>query len=218
MKIIALPDLHEGIKFLPPIAEQLAAVDLVLLVGDITNSSDHIAPMIDAVRQYNPAILAVSGNWDKPDSVDPYLTQENMNLHRCHRVIDDLVFFGVGGALISTSRTVNEISENDFRAFLHEAIAGADASLPKILVCHQPPFQTKVDKAWVGLHIGSKEVCAFIEETQPLLCFSGHVHEAAGIDQIGDTQVINPGPIWKGGYAYAEIVDQQIVALEIRRC
>ncbi|MBI5961808.1 MAG: metallophosphoesterase family protein [Chloroflexi bacterium] len=219
MRIIALPDLHEAITHLEGISQQLASVDLVLLVGDLTNSGSvvNVSRVINAVRQYNSSILAVPGNWDKVE-VDGYLSQIGINLHHRHIVMDGIAFVGVGAALYSPNRSPNEVSENDLKAFLEEAISGLDNSLPKILVCHQPPIQSLVDKTWSGLHIGSETIRTFIHETQPLLCFSGHVHEGVGIDSIGRTQVINPGPIWEDRYAYAEIVDQQIVALEIRSC
>jgi hypothetical protein len=39
MKIIALPDLHQGgIDHLSPIADAMSAANMVLLVGDLTNS------------------------------------------------------------------------------------------------------------------------------------------------------------------------------------
>jgi hypothetical protein len=60
-------------------------------------------------------------------------------------------------------------------------------------------------------------VRTYIETRQPLICFTGHIHEAKGIDRIGRTQIINPGPLWKGGYAYAEVEGGQIKTLEIRQ-
>jgi hypothetical protein len=39
MKIIALPDLHEDVKSLYQMGRALSEVDLVLLVGDLTNGS-----------------------------------------------------------------------------------------------------------------------------------------------------------------------------------
>jgi len=219
MKIIALPDLHETITHLTSISGELSAVDLVLLVGDITFSgrAAKAAYVIQAIRQYNSSILAVAGNWDKAE-VERYLSTEGINLHRRHVLIEGLAFIGVGGALYSPNRSPNEISEAHFKLFLEDAVAGLEDTCPQILVCHQPPFQVQVDKTWSDLHIGSKMIRTFIEENQPLICFSGHVHEGVGIDEIGSTKVINPGPLWEGGrYAYAEIVNQRIVALEIRK-
>jgi Icc-related predicted phosphoesterase len=61
------------------------------------------------------------------------------------------------------------------------------------------------DLAGIGRHVGSESVRAFIETVQPLLCFTGHIHEGRGMDSIGRTKVVNPGPLWTGNYAYARV-------------
>lgn len=218
MKVIALPDLHGGVNCLEPIADSLSAADVVLLVGDLTNSGGaaDTSHVVNTVRRYNESILAVPGNWDGPE-VSAYLAQEGINIHRRSVVIHGIAFIGVGAALFSILNTPNEIAESDFKTFLEEAASGLSATTPKILVCHQPPIHTLTDRTWTNLHIGSKAIRAFIEDSRPLVCFTGHVHEGIGIDSIGNTKIINPGPLWQGGYAYAEVVKQRIVVLEIRK-
>jgi hypothetical protein len=76
-----------------------------------------------------------------------------------------------------------------------------------IVLSHTPPFGTKVDLAYLNSHIGSRSVRRFVDEKKPFAVFCGHVHEAAGIDYIGETLVVNPGPAKKGKYALAEIND-----------
>jgi len=63
--------------------------------------------------------------------------------------------------------------------------------------------------------VGSKTVREFIKRTQPLICFTGHIHEGIGIDQVGRTKIVNPGPLSAGSYAYAEVTQEGIQALEI---
>ena len=217
MKIIALPDLHENIGRLEKIGAELSQVDLVLLVGDLTNSGKtaEASRVVDAVRQYNRSILAVTGNWDTPE-VEAYLTGHGLNLHRRNVIVDGIAFLGVGGSLPSPMNAPNEFSEVKFKEFLQEAAFGLEPSMPKILVAHQPPIETLVDKAWSDQRLGSRSVRAFIEEAQPVICFSGHIHEAVGMDTLGRTRLINPGPLSQGGYAYAE-VDPKVATLEIRR-
>ena len=41
---------------------------------------------------------------------------------------------------------------------------------------------------------------AFIEEHQPEVCITGHIHESAGVDRIGRTVVVNAGALRDGGY------------------
>ena len=84
-----------------------------------------------------------------------------------------------------------------------------------VLITHQPPRETRNDLARGG-HVGSHSIRCFIEQHQPLICFTGHIHEGVGVDTIGETKIVNPGPLRHGGYAVAEITGGQVGALEIR--
>jgi hypothetical protein len=114
-------------------------------------------------------------------------------------------FLGVGGSLSPGIPMPCLFTEAEFADHLEAALAGVDPALPKVLVCHQPPIDTPVDLMWNGRHVGSRAVRAFIERTQPALCFTGHIHEGRGIVTMGTTRVVNPGPLFQGHYAYAEI-------------
>jgi hypothetical protein len=219
MKIIALPDLHDrGIWFLEFIAEPLRSADVVLLPGDLTDGDRDagIGQVIEAVRQYNETILAVPGNWDTQHTLD-YIQSKGMSVHGCHTIIDSVAFFGAGGALPFIGGFV--FKEPMFTRLLNDALDGLDVGIPKIMVCHQPPHNTRNDRTGLRLHAGSRAIRTFIEERQPLICFTGHIHEGIGIDAVGATKIVNPGPIWHkgGGYAYAEVVDGEVAALEIRQ-
>jgi Icc-related predicted phosphoesterase len=217
-KIIALADIHDGgIQYLDKLAEDLATADVVLLVGDLTNNGKwaDAERVVNAVRQYNESILSVPGNWDGPEVAD-YLTKANMNLHGRQVIFQDVAFVGVGGALPSIGQTVNEITESQFEAFLARAISGLDPAQPQILVSHQPPINTTADKAGAEFHVGSYSVREFVEQTKPLICFSGHIHSGIGIDTIGRTKIVNPGALWQGGYAYALLNEGQVVDLQIK--
>ena len=211
MKLIALPDLPGDIQRLDGLADHLSVADVVLLVGDITNAggASGAAKVVDAVRRYNPSILAIPGNWDDLD-VSTYLTREKINLHRRHVIIDQIAFAGAGGSLPAPVRTPNEVTETELQSNLAAAVAGLNEQVPIILVCHQPPIRTLNDQLDEQTHVGSEAVRAFIEATQPLACFTGHIHEGVGIDTIGRTKIVNPGPLSNGGYAYAEITRQGI--------
>ncbi len=218
MKIIALPDLHGHKQNLPELGPALSKVDLVILAGDLTTAgpvSDAEA-IIQEIRNYNENILAVPGNMDRGD-IEAYLTREGINLNHQHRVIDGLAFIGMGGALRGPVKTPNEVTEEDLEKHFQEAVSGLDPKLLQVLVCHQPPADTKNDLARTQAHVGSQAVRKFIEAQQPLICFTGHIHEATGVDRIGKTQVINPGPLWQGGYAYAEITPEGLKDLKIKK-
>ena len=206
MVIVALTDVHDDLGRLGAMSDDLSAANVVLLVGDLTNFGRQAAAarVVGAVRKYNDRIYAVPGNCDYPE-VDAYLTREGINLHRRSIVMNGIAFVGIGGSLPCPGKTPNEFSEKDFETFLVEASSGLSPDVPIILVSHQPPRDTVTDLARIGRHVGSESVRAFISKTQPILCLTGHIHEARGMDSIGRTKIVNPGPLWKGGYAYAAV-------------
>jgi uncharacterized protein len=216
MKIIALPDIHARTSVLETIGGFLSSADLILLVGDLTNAGGvaEARAVVQAVRKFSPNLLAVPGNWDRPE-IDAFLSEQDINLNGRFRLIDQFAFVGIGASLPCLIPTPNEVSEADLEACLNQAVAGLDPQVPKILVSHQPPFNTLTDLAQGKTHIGSTAIRAFIERFQPLICFSGHIHESIGIDRIGSTHLINPGPPWQGSFAYAELTAGQIKTFEI---
>lgn len=216
MKIIALADLHKDLINLSKIGDTLSHVDLVLLVGDLTNGgpAHDASEVVQHARKFNPSVLVIPGNWDMPE-VENYLSQEGINLHRQHILIDGLTLVGMGLSLPGIMPTPNEVTEADFERYFAEVVSDLKSGEPEILVCHQPPYGTKNDLAQGKIHVGSKAVRAFIEQRQPLICFTGHIHEGIGIDHIGHTSIVNPGPISEGHYAYARMTRAGIQELEI---
>jgi Icc-related predicted phosphoesterase len=216
MIIAALTDIHGDANCIDRLAAPLAEADLVLLTGDLTHfggASDAEA-VVNAARKHNGSVRAVSGNCDRPD-VEDWLLAEGIGLHAHHEIIDGIAFAGLGGSLPCPGHTPNEHSEGDLKRRLAEAVEGLDEGLPLVLVSHQPPFGTKVDVARRGGHVGSRSAREFIEDRRPLICFSGHIHEASGTDVLGETRLINPGPARGGRYAWAEVTDT-VEVLEIR--
>jgi len=216
MIIMAIADTHGHTAALAALSAHLAHADVVFLAGDLTQfgHADEAARVMEAVRAANPNVLAVSGNCDYPD-VTSYLAEEGIGLHATHVVRDGVAFLGVGGSLPCPGHTPNEFSEKELAAFLAEAAEGLTRDLPWVLVSHQPPRDTEVDRVRSGMHVGSRAVRDFIAEFEPLACFTGHIHEAAGMDAIGPTRIVNPGPLRNGHYAYAE-VSRTLSVLEIR--
>ncbi len=217
MDILAIPDIHGDTNRLKKMSTQMEAADIVLLVGDITNfGREHEATeIIKIVQQHNFNILAVAGNCDFPP-VAEYLDKLGINIESSHQVIDGIGFVGLGASLYSPSRgTPNEVSEQDLANNLDRAISELPDATPFVLVSHQPPRDTAADRIMEGVHVGSHSVRQFLEKHQPLVCFSGHIHEGSGIDAIGETQVVNPGPFFRGNYATACISDG-LESLEIK--
>lgn len=216
MIILALTDLHGDFTAIPRIAADLEAADVVILSGDLTHFGRRpdAERVLQAITPYARRLLAVPGNCDDPD-ISAYLHELGFNLHGMLKVIDDIGFLGVGGSLPAPGTTPFELGEDDLGDLLAAAAKDLPKDTPTVLVAHQPPFGTTSDKIYSGDHVGSTSVRAFIEDHQPTLCFTGHIHEAAGIDTIGRTTVVNPGPFSRGGYAHA-VVGKALEQLEIR--
>ncbi len=217
MIVINIADIHGNAKPIPEIGEILSSVDLILLSGDITHfgGQKEASQIIDLIRNYNSNILAVTGNCDKKE-VDSYLERENIQIHGHHFEIDGISVFGAGGSLPCPSPTPNIYTENEYVEIFDSSTQNLDNSRPKIMVSHQPPINTLNDTISTGAHVGSVTVREFIEKVEPLVCFTGHIHEAPGIDEIGITKIINPGPLGTRTYAYMEISDK-IDTIEIRK-
>jgi Icc-related predicted phosphoesterase len=214
MIIITLTDIHAHIGAISKLGKQLRSADLVLLSGDITHfgHKKEMAGIIGLIRSFNPSVYAVSGNCDYPDA-EEFLTEENISLNAVSREFQGYGFYGLSGSLPCPGKTPHEYSEEEFEVFLRKLAFPPE--LPRIMVSHQPPYDTINDQVSPGVHVGSKSIRKFIEEQQPLICFTGHIHEGTGIDHIGNTAIVNPGPAGRGSYVLAEISAGHIKRLEV---
>ena len=219
MIIIGLADVHGSLTAIERMKDILISADLVLFVGDITHfgKAAETGQVVAPVAQSAKKTLAVSGNCDYPE-VGAYLDDHGVNLHGRGEMVDGIGFVGVGGSLVTPFQTPNEYSESQLEGFLGRGFAqlpnGTD--VPLVLVSHQPPMNTHCDRLATGSHVGSQAVRQFIETYRPLVCFTGHIHESAAIDTIGDTRIVNPGMLAGGQYAYADIKEAR-ATVEIRR-
>jgi Icc-related predicted phosphoesterase len=206
-------DIHDDITVLDRIPD-LAQAAGVVISGDLTIKGGVAGAkrVLEAVRGKNPVLLAQIGNMDKAE-VDTYLTGEGMNLHATGRVTPQGVgFFGCGYSTPTPFGTPSEVGEEQIAAWLETAYQ-AVAHCPKlVLVCHTPPLDTATDLVGGGVHVGSRAVRDFLERVQPAVCLTGHIHESRAVDTIGDTVVINPGPLAGGGYVRIELEDGRLGA------
>lgn len=217
MKILGLVDIHSRLEKFEELLWEAEDVDVVLLGGDITNfgrkeaSEAVIIPLLERA----PCLLGVIGNCDYPE------VEESLITHDCHlegkpRQIEGIGIIGVGGSLPCPSGTPYERSEQELKRALSQQLAAIPETRAIVAVVHQPPLKTVLDKALLGGHVGSHAVRAFIEECEPILFFSGHIHESQAIQQLGKTTLVNPGPFMKGNYFVAEIIGNE-VSVELRK-
>jgi hypothetical protein len=201
MKIVSFGDVHMAIAQMARLAVELATADLLILSGDLTNfgGREEARQVLTAARAYCPSIFAVPGNLDRPE-VLTFLREEHAALHGESRRIADLGIFGCGGSNITPFHTPLEYQDPELGTILNQACRGvADAPL-RLMVCHTPPYATKLDRLTNGVPVGSQAVRQFILQHQPHVCITGHIHESPGVDFLGRTKILNAGPFAAGGY------------------
>lgn len=201
MKIVSFGDVHMATRNLDRMGEVMRDTDLVILSGDLTNfgGAEDAGKVIDAVRGVCPQVLALPGNLDR-EEVFPFLEQERIALHGKGLVVDGVAIFGCGGSNLTPFHTPSEFSEDQIYAALCAGYATVRDRRPLVMVCHTPPLATKCDRIVGGKAVGSSAARRLIEEVQPDVCISGHIHESAGVDKIGATTILNAGPFKGGGY------------------
>jgi len=200
MKIVSFSDIHGYFSVFKKTSDFLKDADVVILAGDITDfgTKKDIETAIRSLKSlFEGQIFGVLGNCDYP-SCESSLDSFRINLHNNVVKYGGYQFAGIGGSLVTPFSTPNEYEEDEYEYFLDNIASKLEPGIPLIFVAHQPPFDSECDILSSGIKSGSRSVRAFIEKYQPDVCFSGHVHESVAISYIGDTAVINPGPVRKG--------------------
>jgi len=197
MKIFAITDIHGRRNFNKEITQIITDSDLVIIAGDITDFGDkkEANEILEEMLVLNENIVAVPGNCDTP-GVNEALTALGINLHGAMKRINDVAIYGLGGSNESPFNTPQEYRDSEIETILRQFRRDENAHF-HIIISHPPPLRTKVDKVFLGHHVGSMAVRGIIERFQPDLVICGHIHEARGVDKIGKTIVINPGPFPK---------------------
>lgn len=212
MQWIVLADAHGSVGCLPFLVAELSRAEGVFIAGDITNfgGPDEAARVIDSIAAVNDNIVAVTGNCDLK-GVNRFLDDRGMAVHGQSQVQGGLCCIGVGGVVSDKQ------GEDGFARVLEQAVqSNANAACSLVVISHQPAYGTAVDTLRGGQYCGSTAIRQFIETQKPLLAISGHVHEAAGVDTLGKTTLVNPGPFRSGHYAVVTL-EQGQVAVQLKQ-
>jgi Icc-related predicted phosphoesterase len=195
MRILFFGDTHGNKAHLRTIMQKSHDVDVIVCVGDFTifeNGAD------DILRQLNSAgkpVIIIPGNHESSSMmINLSMNHKNIhNIHKTYHIIDDIIFFGYGGGGFSTVDNKFDIVADNFLKELKNLEKKNNMEYKIVLVTHPPPYNTNID--YIGEHVGCKNFRKFIEEQQPIISVSGHIHETFGFeDTIGKTLVFNPGP------------------------
>ncbi len=196
-------------------AEESSA-DVIIVAGDITHfgSIKDGLSLLSVFRKQPLQVLFVPGNCD-PEDLVAEKAKNVRSIHReCYR-IEDFSFVGVGGSAPTPFNTPFELTEIEIAEILNQS-SNCPIETRLVLVSHSPPENTLVDMTASGEHVGSSSIRDFITTKKPALVVCGHIHEARGIDKIGETVVVNPGSAGHGHVALVSLdkrADVQLCSL-----
>ncbi|MHA1733517.1 MAG: metallophosphoesterase family protein [Promethearchaeota archaeon] len=220
MRVLIIADAHGRVPDWSGIDR--SAYDMVLFAGDLTNGNHRPQRLRRFMEKLAPIapFSYIPGNNDQPVFNEQDFTDLGMtNLHDRWLVPSEAghpPVVGFGGA---STGIINFFahSEEEMRAKFSELFAGAPpkAKLGFLLVTHDPPRDTSLDETFGGDHVGSAAVREFILDGKPILAACGHIHEARGVEKLGVTWVVNPGPCKQGHAAVAEITTGSSGRLEV---
>ncbi|MGB5875335.1 MAG: metallophosphoesterase [Bacteroidota bacterium] len=214
MRILAFSDVHGSHDTVEEILRREAGYDIILIGGDLTTygTGGQAESAIRKFLAFGKPLLLVAGNMD-PAPVEETMARMGVSIDARGVIIDDVGFFGVSAAPLSPLHTPNEIPEEEIR---RRADAGWKDVTParwRIFVPHSPPKDTRLDKIFLGSHVGSRAVREFIQENGPDLMICGHIHEARGEDSLGKTTLVNCGQAGKGYYVIVDVNDEITISM-----
>ena len=187
-RILAIGDIHGDTGLVKRLVEKAKKekIDLVILAGDLTFAEQSIKNIVGPFVKAGKQVLLIPGNHESVATAN-FLAEmypNTKNIHGYSFTKNNLGIFGAGGGDIINITPDREI----FNALKkgHEKIKD---SKKKIMVTHMHP---RGGKAEFSGFKGSNAVRKAIKYFKPDVLISGHIHEAAGIEEtIGKTKVIN---------------------------
>jgi hypothetical protein len=206
MKIIAITDLHGAFPVVHRILSSEKSCDAIVIGGDLTTHGtvEEARKAIAGFTSVGIPLFIVAGNMDPPSFDDAYASL-GIGLNGRGIVHQNVGFFGVSGSPFTPMHTPYEISEEEIERRAESGWGEVVSASLKVFVPHAPPHNTKLDRVFLGKHVGSTAVRKFIERRQPNVVICGHIHEARGQDSIGTTKIVNCGPAHKGYYAVVQL-------------
>lgn len=220
MRLLIISDIHGDIENINKLNDEFAKADTVIFAGDFAkfNEIETGLPTLQCLLEKHNSILAVLGNCDEPDFIEK-IEDEDICIQKSLVFKDGLAFAGSGGALKFTETTPNELSDEELFADL-KILEECPTLENLVLVTHQPPFDTGMDKITAGISTGSKLIRQLIEGRQPLVAISGHIHESFATSKLGNTTLMNPGSLAEGRYGIIEIekIDGKMTVTKAELC
>lgn len=215
MEVLLVTDIHGRVENLKEIISK-EEFDVFLCAGDLSdasrynNYSKNLEDVLDVFGDNKGK--AIPGNMDPEDNCVEKLNEYDRNLHKKKVSFKDFDAVGFGGGKTPFGTYFEPTGQQISNKILE--LYRDMSSDKKVAVVHQPPKNTKLDLTSDGQNVGSKEVRELLEKKDFNLFLTGHIHEARGKDKIGETMLVNPGPVLEGYYGKAKIDDEIKVKLK----
>lgn len=209
-KFLALSDIHGKLSSLQLIAKKVLVeqkIDAITVSGDISHYGDRgeVRRILDALASLGLPVFFVLGNCDPPEASN-FSTEVAIQLETRCEICCGLLLTGAGGSTPTPFGTTFERDEEEIVSRISANIRSCGGESKGLyLLVHNPPYGTSLDRTTFGRHVGSRRLKELIETISPTAVQCGHIHEAAGVERIGETVVFNPGPAMKGNYALVEV-------------
>jgi len=210
-KLLCITDIHSAAEVLENILQAAGTADGLLLGGDITHfgQADEAERLVRRAQAFHTNVFAVSGNCDSAE-IERRLEQLGVTVHGQGRILGELGIHGLSGAPPWQPR-MYEFNEQQLAQALESGFRATDAASRRVVLAHVPPRGCKLDRTFLLQHVGSTALREHIEQCQPEVVVCGHIHEARGIERLGQTTVVNCGAATRGYYAVVEL-DHQVRA------
>jgi len=212
MKFLILSDIHGDLENLDKLDTCFSQADAVLFGGDFARFEhlDTAKPVLDKLIQKHENIFSVLGNCDSPDFLQT-IEDADVSVEASLLFHGGIAISGSGGGTKFTGTTPFERSEEEILSDYNVVESSSNECADEnghwsnlILIMHNPPKDTACDALPNGVHVGSQALRDYIEKRSPFLVVTGHIHESAGIEKLGNTTIVNPGSLAEGKYAWAE--------------
>ncbi|GBF08314.1 conserved hypothetical protein [Aeropyrum pernix] len=196
--ILHVSDIHCSLRRLEDIISSLPVKpSTVAATGDFECEKAAVA-IVEWSRREGVPLVAVTGNLDHA-GVRRVLRSAGVLMDGRVDRVGGLVFGGVGGM--------------DPRTSMEMLLRSLETSglTVDVLLTHHPPHGV-LDTTFAGVRAGLHDLRSLVDSLKPRAHLFGHIHESPGIESIGGTVFINPGPAYEGRYALVRILGSVVKA------
>jgi uncharacterized protein len=194
------------------------------------NQVDILEEALEDLRQYKRfssqmdsqgiPVLVVPGHLDAPEEryflfmqQSAFLSDNIILMHENISKVGAYIFTGFGGRITDQDKEDYFLLEYPRRECLYGTRRMHFLNPPRILIFHSPPV-CRLDLE-AGVHLGNHFVNEIIATVSPSFLFCGHAIQSPGVEEIGNTVVVNPGALSEGRYAIVDTKDRSAKLLTL---